>query len=202
MAQGCWRRRADAVHDGWDWSVVAALATSGSDGSSITTNTATFSPADPCLIVGDLWTNSVLVDAARRTVWIVDWEAAEVGRPGRDVALLVDHLWIMTQNPSKYDVSRTRKLIRAFEPVFFVINHPTRPATAAGATASAVCAATTASVSGAAGAGSTDGGGADWRFGREPEFLRSVAMFAGSPHYGLDHLGALRSALDEIAALP
>ena len=162
-----WRRRADAVHDGWDWSV--AVASSGdAEGSS------RFSPADLSLIVGDLWPNSVLIDAAKRSVWIVDWEAAEVGRAGRDVALLIDHLWVMTQNPSKYDKARAQKLIHAFEQVF-------SPAPTPGAAAAHES--------------------ADWRLGREPEFLRSVAMFAGSPHYGLDHALALRRALDEIAAL-
>jgi aminoglycoside phosphotransferase (APT) family kinase protein len=132
-----------------------------------------FSPADLSLIVGDLWPNSVLIDPLQRTVWIVDWEAAQIGRPGRDVALLVDHLWIMTQNPSKYDAVRAQKLIQSFASVFF-------PACRASADAAPHV---------------------DWRLGREPEFLRSVAMFAGSPHYGIDHSAALRRALEEISAL-
>ncbi len=104
----------------------------------------------------------------------MDWEAAQIGHSGRDVALLIDHLWIMTQNPSKYDTVRAKKLIRSFASVFY-------PASRGDAVplASVV----------------------DWRLGREPEFLRSVAMFAGSLHYGIDHAAALRCALDEISAL-
>jgi hypothetical protein len=180
-----WRRRADAVHDGWDWSVALASessVTNSSDASvdssecstSPTSAADSFSPADLSLIVGDLWPNSVLIDPVQRTLWIVDWEAAQIGHSGRDVALLIDHLWIMTQNPAKYDTVRAKKLICSFTSVFC----PT--------------------LSGGTGA---PAGVVDWRLGREPEFLRSVAMFAGSPHYGIDHSSALRCALDEISAL-
>lgn len=171
-----WPRRADAVHDGWDWSVKndsgpSALTSSvvcadGRDGATATSN---FSPADLSLIVGDLWPNSVLIDSAERTIWIVDWEAAQIGRPGRDVSLLIDHLWIMTQNPSKYDATRAKKLIGSFGSVF--------------------CPAYRGSSI------------VDWRLGREPEFFRSVVLHAGSPHYGIDHSTALGRALEEIAAL-
>ena len=155
-----WPRRVNAIHDGWDWSVT-------------TSHDSNFSPADHSLIVGDLWPNSVLVDAKNHTIWIVDWEAADVGRSGRDVALLIDHLWIMTQNPSKYDATRVRVLIRAFENIFCPSPRKTTEPTVT----------------------------LDWRRGREPEFLRSVAMFGGIEHYELDHPTALRSALDDIAAL-
>lgn len=180
VTRNAWPRRADAVHDGWDWSVAndsgssgmisSVVCADGSDGGTATTNTAgTFSPADLSLIVGDLWPNSVLIDSAERTIWIVDWEAAQIGRPGRDVSLLIDHLWIMTQNPSKYDATRAKKLIGSLGSVF--------------------CPAYKGS------------GIVDWRLGREPEFFRSVVLHAGSPHYGIDHPAALRCALDEIAAL-
>ena len=108
------------------------------------------------------------------------WEAAEIGCPGRDAALLitcVDHLWIMTQNASKYDSAKARRLISSLASVFF-------PA----------CRSSVGSTSPAASE-------VDWRLGREPEFLRSVAMFAASPHYGINHSAALRCALDEISAL-
>jgi hypothetical protein len=186
VARSLWPRRADAVHDGWDWSVVRASETSQLDPSddfansnkgATATSPAVFSPAGLSLIVGDLWPNSVLIDAAERTVWVVDWEAADIGRPGRDAALLIDHLWIMTQNPSKYDSAKAQRLIRSLGSVFF-------PA-----------------YGGSAGPASPPTPKVDWRLGREPEFLRSVAMFAGSPHYGIDHSAALRCALDEISAL-
>jgi hypothetical protein len=179
---GLWRRRADAVHDGWDWSAARASGSSVANLSDLCADSGTdtaaaseaFSPADLSFIVGDLWPNSVLIDPALRTLWIVDWEAAQIGHSGRDVALLIDHLWIMTQNPAKYDTSRAKKLICSFGTVF-------SPAYTIGAGPPAIV--------------------VDWRLGREPEFLRSVAMFAGSPHYGIDHSAALRCALDEIAAL-
>jgi hypothetical protein len=180
-----WRRRSDAVHDGWDWSVAIDSECCGMNASDVPADSSkgptavpatahAFSPADLSLIVGDLWPNSVLVDPLQRTIWIVDWEAAQIGRSGRDVALLLDHLWIMTQNPSKYDAVRAQKLIRSFASVFFP---PCKSSVDA------------------------DLNVVDWRLGREPEFLRSVAMFAGSPHYGIDHSAALRCALEEISAL-
>lgn len=186
VARSLWPRRADAVHDGWDWSVVITSQTSQLDPSddfansnkgATATSPAVFSPAGLSLIVGDLWPNSVLIHAAERTVWVVDWEAADIGRPGRDAALLIDHLWIMTQNPSKYDCVKAQKLICSLGSVFF-------PA-----------------YGGSIGRASPPTHKVDWRLGREPEFLRSVAMFAGSPHYGIDHSAALRRALDEISAL-
>jgi hypothetical protein len=183
-----WPRRVDAVHDGWDWSVeklANAFESSGVissgrwvDDSKVAAAPAAFSPAKPSLIVGDLWPNSVLIDPSQRTVWVVDWEASQIGCPGRDVALLIDHLWIMMQNPSKYDAARASKLISSLGYVFFPA-YPGSGFDSASAPSSV----------------------ADWRLGREPEFLRSVAMFAGSPHYGIDHSAALRCALGEIATL-
>ena len=63
-----WRRRADAVHDGWDWSVALPAESSdvnSSDGCADNSNKFTslcdpaerFSPADLSFIVGDLWPN-------------------------------------------------------------------------------------------------------------------------------------------------
>lgn len=53
-----------------------------------------------CLIMGDLWPESILVDSDR--LILIDWEMTHYGRPLQDIAHLDAHLWMMADRaPSK-----------------------------------------------------------------------------------------------------
>jgi 5-methylthioribose kinase len=51
-----------------------------------------------CLIMGDLWPYSILLD--RNEIRLIDWELTHFGRPVQDVAHLVAHLWMMFHRAS------------------------------------------------------------------------------------------------------
>ena len=50
-----------------------------------------------CLIMGDLWPESILVDSNsdHATLVLIDWEMSHYGNPVQDVAHLDAHLWMM-----------------------------------------------------------------------------------------------------------
>lgn len=48
--------------------------------------------AGRCLIMGDLWPDSVLVQGRR--LRLIDWELAHFGQPAQDVGHLLAHLWM------------------------------------------------------------------------------------------------------------
>ncbi|MCB9267557.1 MAG: phosphotransferase, partial [Lewinellaceae bacterium] len=45
-----------------------------------------------CLIMGDLWPRSILLDNERKQARLIDWEFAHYGRPAQDVAHFIAHL--------------------------------------------------------------------------------------------------------------
>jgi len=51
-----------------------------------------------CLIMGDLWPLSILLD--RNGIRLIDWELTHFGRPAQDVAHLAAHLWMMSHRAS------------------------------------------------------------------------------------------------------
>lgn len=51
-----------------------------------------------CLIMGDLWPYSILLD--REDIRLIDWELTHFGRPAQDVAHLAAHLWMMSHQAS------------------------------------------------------------------------------------------------------
>lgn len=51
-----------------------------------------------CLIMGDLWPYSILLD--REEIRLIDWELTHFGRPAQDVAHLAAHLWMMSHQAS------------------------------------------------------------------------------------------------------
>ena len=46
-----------------------------------------------CLVMGDLWPPSVLLDQGGRP-WVIDWEFSTMGRPAQDLGHLAAHLWM------------------------------------------------------------------------------------------------------------
>lgn len=48
-----------------------------------------------CLIMGDLWPSSILVEEAPQRLWIIDWEFAHWGQPEQDLAHLFAHLFML-----------------------------------------------------------------------------------------------------------
>ena len=46
-----------------------------------------------CLIMGDLWLRSILIDH-EQTTWLIDWEFAHWGKPEQDTAHLLAHLFM------------------------------------------------------------------------------------------------------------
>lgn len=61
-----------------------------------------------CLIMGDLWPRSILVDQAHARLWIIDWEFAHWGQPEQDLAHLFAHLFML--KPSDKALSCWREL--------------------------------------------------------------------------------------------
>ncbi len=53
-----------------------------------------------CVIMGDLWPRSILADASRYSIRIIDWEFAHFGRPAQDIAHLAAHCWMMAHRAS------------------------------------------------------------------------------------------------------
>jgi thiamine kinase-like enzyme len=69
-------------------------------------------PLDGCLIHGDLWPNSILLDQNTRTFWVVDWELARISYPTSDLEQFLSNLWIMREgNPSLYDTQSVSTLM-------------------------------------------------------------------------------------------
>ena len=58
-----------------------------------------------CVIMGDLWPRSVLVD--KQQLWLIDWEFAHYGDPIQDVAHLAAHCW-MQFHRGKTELQRRR----------------------------------------------------------------------------------------------
>lgn len=54
-----------------------------------------------CLIMGDLWPRSILVDEAPQRLWIIDWEFAHWGQPEQDLAHLFAHLFMLHKHSAK-----------------------------------------------------------------------------------------------------
>jgi len=48
-----------------------------------------------CLVMGDLWPRSVLIDDER--LHVIDWELAHAGNPAQDIGHLAAHLWMHAQ---------------------------------------------------------------------------------------------------------
>ncbi len=72
-----------------------------------------FNSVGKCLIMGDLWPASVLVDDDR--LRLIDWELTHFGRPSQDVAHLSAHLWMMIHRSN--DPSEKNR-IRHFQHTF------------------------------------------------------------------------------------
>lgn len=66
-----------------------------------------------CLIMGDLWPRSILVDAGPNTVRLIDWEFAHFGRPAQDVAHLAAHIWMMAHRAA--DKNGRASLVAAWD---------------------------------------------------------------------------------------
>lgn len=58
-----------------------------------------FNSVGKCLVMGDLWPYSILLD--REEIRLIDWELTHFGRPAQDVAHLVAHLWMMFHRTSR-----------------------------------------------------------------------------------------------------
>jgi 5-methylthioribose kinase len=52
-----------------------------------------FNTVGKCLIMGDLWPYSILLES--KEIRLIDWELTHFGRPAQDVAHLAAHLWMM-----------------------------------------------------------------------------------------------------------
>lgn len=64
-----------------------------------------------CLIMGDLWPRSVLVDQLQKKIRLIDWEFAHYGRPAQDIAHFAAHCWMMAHRAPD---SEKRRLITSF----------------------------------------------------------------------------------------
>ncbi len=71
------------------------------------------------LCMGDFWPNSILIDVERKLVWIIDWEMARFGKPLKDLEQLMGNLWIMKQNPVRYNSPKVIELMKRIEIEFF-----------------------------------------------------------------------------------
>jgi 5-methylthioribose kinase len=70
-----------------------------------------------CLVMGDLWPPSVLVDLL--TLRLIDWELAHFGRPEQDLAHIEAHLWMQAQRaPSDAMQRAVRRLRDAFRTAY------------------------------------------------------------------------------------
>jgi len=48
-----------------------------------------------CLVMGDLWPRSILID--ERVLRVIDWELAHAGDPAQDLGHIAAHLWMQAQ---------------------------------------------------------------------------------------------------------
>ena len=71
-----------------------------------------------CLIMGDLWPCSILLD--REEIRLLDWELTHFGRPAQDVAHLAAHLWMMSHRASKQSqIDRIGRFRQSFIESYF-----------------------------------------------------------------------------------
>ena len=83
---------------------------------------APFEPPEPeveTLILGDLWPNTIHLNPTTKTIWLLDWEVARHGAVQRDADQLLDNLWIMLQNPTKYRVDATQHLMQSLQQQYY-----------------------------------------------------------------------------------
>ena len=72
-----------------------------------------------CLIMGDLWPESILVDSGK--IVLIDWEMTHYGRPLQDLAHLDAHLWMMADRaPSETAKTGINQFRAAFINAYFV----------------------------------------------------------------------------------
>jgi len=72
-----------------------------------------------CLIMGDLWPESILVDSER--LILIDWEMTHYGRPLQDIAHLDAHLWMMADRaPSESARIQINQFRATFINTYFV----------------------------------------------------------------------------------
>ncbi len=60
-----------------------------------------------CLVMGDLWPPSVLVDSGK--LWLIDWEFAHYGRPLQDIGHFAAHCWMQSHMASSREQSESFK---------------------------------------------------------------------------------------------
>ena len=68
--------------------------------------------AGRCLIMGDLWPDSVLVQGRR--LRLIDWELAHFGQPAQDVGHLLAHLWMHAHRGAAQGVPLARSFLEHY----------------------------------------------------------------------------------------
>jgi aminoglycoside phosphotransferase (APT) family kinase protein len=68
--------------------------------------------AGRCLIMGDLWPDSVLVQGRR--LRLIDWELAHFGQPAQDVGHLLAHLWMHAHWGAAQSVPLARSFLKHY----------------------------------------------------------------------------------------
>jgi hypothetical protein len=143
-----------------------------------------FEPPDPqvkTLILGDLWPNTIHLNPTTKTIWLLDWEVARRGAIQRDADQLLDNLWIMLQNPTKYRFDATQQLMQSLQQQYY-------RGSSSGTTTTGI--------------GNSSSSSRDWRIGRGPEFVRSIGMLTQFPHWELQDVGAvMKKAIQEVEGL-
>jgi 5-methylthioribose kinase len=74
-----------------------------------------FNSVGKCLIMGDLWPASILLD--HEQLRVIDWELTHFGRPSQDIAHLSAHLWMMAHRSEELFL---KKKIRQFQQTFLM----------------------------------------------------------------------------------
>ncbi len=69
-----------------------------------------------CLVMGDLWPRSVLVEAD--SLWLIDWEMVHYGQPFQDTAHLMAHLWMLAHRLPQH-ARAVRAFARAFLSAYY-----------------------------------------------------------------------------------
>lgn len=88
-----------------------------------------------CMIMGDLWPQSVLVDTAApgdaMALRLIDWELAHYGHPAQDVGHIAAHCWMLAHRASSPDAEQVvQSWCRAFLTRYRTIVHAAHPETA------------------------------------------------------------------------
>ena len=68
-------------------------------------------PSHKCIIMGDLWPNSIVINPQTQVAWILDWEIARIGNGFDDISQCCANLFLMKDSPEKYAITH----INAFE---------------------------------------------------------------------------------------